>query len=149
VATPTPTATLTLTPTRTPRPTPTATITPTPSATPTPTLILNPTLAALPSQARPTVTPGPLVQPVCAAYFQRPPSTDYIQGTWTDNPEAIGSLMACFDWMQNAILNKQSCAQPGAAAVIMVLIEKARHAFDLPDDLNMDTEFVAQQACLP
>jgi uncharacterized membrane protein (DUF485 family) len=54
-------------------------------ATNTPTLILNPTLAALPASAISTVTPGPLHDPVCASYFQQQQSTDFIQGTWTND----------------------------------------------------------------
>jgi hypothetical protein len=108
---------------------------------------LNTTLAAMPISEVSTVTPGLLIDPVCAAYFQPPQSTDFIQGTWTEDGAATKSMQACYAWMENAILNKKNCAQPEAVSIKIVLIDQARHKYDLPDDLNLNTEFIAQKAC--
>lgn len=108
--------------------------------------VLNPALTPIPKVA-PTPTPGDLADPVCAAYFRTSSSPDFIQGSWTDSAEATESLQACYDWMRRAILRKSGCAQAGAKAVIVVLVDESRHAFDLPDNLNMNSEFVVQQEC--
>jgi hypothetical protein len=111
--------------------------------------ILNPTLAVQPTNPQPTVTPGQLRHPICASYFQVPPSPDFVQGIRTDEPAATASLQSCYEWMDIAILHKQNCAQPGATSVTIVLIEQSRHTYNMPKDLNMNTEFVLKQECLP
>ena len=106
---------------------------------PYPSLDLTPTRAAM---------PDPINGLVCASYFQQGQSIDFIQGTWTNDQEATSSVQACYDWMENAILHKQNCAQPdGGKSIIIVLIDKSRHKYDLPDDLDNETEFVAQAEC--
>jgi hypothetical protein len=115
--------------------------------TPTPSLRLNPSLAAMPASVHTTVTPYQLKNPVCASYFQTPQSSDFIQGTWTDDLKATKSMQACYEWMENAIFNKQNCAQPQGKSIMVVLINKSRHHYDLPDDLNFNSEFVAQKDC--
>ncbi len=115
--------------------------------TPTTSVRLNPTLAAMPTLAHATVTPGRLLKPVCASYFQTAPSGDFIQGTWTDDLNATESIQTCYAWMENAIFNKKNCAQPQAKSIIVVLIDESRHSFDLPDNLNLNTEFIAQKEC--
>ena len=49
--------------------------------------------------------------------------------------------------MSTAILHQPNCAQPGGIDIMIVLIDKSRHTFNLPDDLNYDTEFIAKQDC--
>ncbi len=87
---------------------------------------------------------------VCASYFRTSSEEDarMIQGTWTDDPEATASINSCLAYMQENVLNKPYCAQPGEAVYMtIVLIEKSRHTFDMPDDINMSTEFVYGQFC--
>jgi hypothetical protein len=143
----TPTNTFTPTDTFTASPTDAPTLTETPTETYTPTLRLNPTLAAMPTTEISTVTPGPLHNPICASYFQKPLSTDFIQGSWTNDPAATKSMQACYAYMENAILNNKNCAQPDGISIMIVLIDQSRHTYDLPDDLNFNTEFIAQKEC--
>lgn len=123
-----------------------------PTLVTTPSLLLtpgfNPTLATLPTPTPlPTVTPGRLNNPICASYFRRASSPDLIQGSWTNAPAATDSLQACLSWADNALLHKENCAQPGGVFIVIVLLEKSRHTYNMPDDLNMNTEFVVSQEC--
>ncbi len=110
--------------------------------------IVNQTLAALPTRPKPTVTPGPLVAPVCVEYYQTAARTSYMRGEWTEDTGATASLQGCLEWMNRHKLQKVDCGQSWAVAAIVLLLDKSRLEFDMPDDINMDTEFVVSQQCI-
>jgi hypothetical protein len=71
-----------------------------------------------------------------------------IQGSWTDDLGATSSILACFQYMDREILNDPGCSQPGdALALTVVLIDESRHTYDMPQDINMTTEFVTSVFC--
>lgn len=88
---------------------------------------------------------------ICAYYFLQPGTDNYIQGSWTDgsdDPSATTSKQGCLGYMEEIILQMQSCAQPAPIDhVLIVLLTEWSHTFNLPPDLNLDTEFVAERPC--
>jgi len=92
------------------------------------------------------ICPAAATDMVCASYFRTADTDRMIQGTWTDNLQSISSISPCLYYMQVNILNKPYCAQPGATYITIVLIDKNKHSFDMPE-IDMATEFVHSQFC--
>ncbi|MFC1727587.1 LamG-like jellyroll fold domain-containing protein [Patescibacteria group bacterium] len=100
------------------------------------------------SQTNPIPTPT-RTQPtdlVCASYFRKIDTERMIQGTWTDDSVATGSIPACFNWMDINILNQPYCAQPEGQFITIALIDVEKHTYDMPE-IDMSTEFVHSQFC--
>jgi hypothetical protein len=84
---------------------------------------------------------------VCAAYVRTAGSIDYLKHMWTGDAAAIDSLRGCFEWAERNILNENQCGRPAGERAIIALLDIKRLYNEVPDDLDMSTEFVTGRLC--